>query len=193
MGLNLTGIAETTGHTSWAVMGGMKCLSPTSGLGQTMSRSADSVLSLQPSSAGFLSLFAGGVVVLLESWAIYVTALRMGLPETTGYGIAGLTAAILGGALLIVAVQYLRGELTDTEPKSRLIRAAELTVSISVISALAAIAAVGGLVLGLIGAVVGLEPTTIDGYPLRERLFDWMDRNREFMYNKGQGILPLEP
>lgn len=51
----------------------------------------------------------------------------------------------------------------------------------------------GWVVLSLTATLVGYDPETGDGDPLRERLATWPDRNREVMRTNGNAALPLRP
>jgi hypothetical protein len=106
----------------------------------------------------------------------------------------GLVAAVLVGALLLVVGRQAVTETPDAAgDKPTLTRAAELTVSITVLTLLTAVAFVCGLALAFVAGVDGPDPRTDDGDRLRDRLLAWSDRNREFMRTNGEGELPLEP
>ncbi|MFC4542556.1 hypothetical protein ACFO5R_11565 [Halosolutus amylolyticus] len=84
-------------------------------------------------------------------------------------------------------------ESTD-EDKPVLVRLGELAVSIVVLTGVTVVVGYGGWALLTLSARLGgPDPRTEDGDLLRERLFVWPDRNREFMRNDGRGELPLRP
>ncbi len=85
-------------------------------------------------------------------------------------------------------------DTSGRERKSLPRRAAELAVSIVVLTGVTVVVGYGGwAVLTLLAKSGGPDPETADGDPLRERLLAWPERNREFMRNDGRGELPLKP
>ncbi len=87
---------------------------------------------------------------------------------------------------------------TSTPPKNGekplLKRALQLIVSICLMTAVTVILGYGGgLLLTIIAGAGGPNPRTEDGDPLKDRLLDWPDKNREFMKSNGEGELPWMP
>lgn len=81
-----------------------------------------------------------------------------------------------------------------TEDESVAVRLAKLVVSITVLTFVTVAVGYGGGALLTVSATLGgPNPETADGDTLRNRLYAWSDRNREFMRNNGQGNLPLKP
>jgi len=80
----------------------------------------------------------------------------------------------------------------DTPPYR--IRILRVIVSIVVLVPVSVFLGYGGwLVLTVLAQLGGPDPTTDDGDLLRERLFEWPDRNREVMRTDGKTPLPLRP
>ena len=77
----------------------------------------------------------------------------------------------------------------DTGPEKPLgKRILQLIVSIVVLTGVSVVVGYGGGLLLAISAWLGRpDPRTTDGDPLRDRLLDWPDRNREFMRWNGRG------
>jgi len=74
------------------------------------------------------------------------------------------------------------------------IRIARVIVSIVVLVPVTVFVGYGGcLVLTVLAKLGGPDPTTDDGDLLRDRLFDWPDRNRKVMRTDGTTPLPLRP
>ncbi len=73
-------------------------------------------------------------------------------------------------------------------------RFVKLSISIVVLVPVTVFLGYGGWFVLTLTAAVGLyDPKTKDGEPLRERLFEWPDRNREVMRTNGHAPLPLKP
>jgi hypothetical protein len=144
-------------------------------------------------SSGWLS-GPGAVLILLGElvgvYLIFANALGPGSVATVT-GTALVAGTLVGSFLLVLARQYAgRGA---REQKSTVVRAAELTLSVTVLTLVTGIALVGGVVLALVAAFDGPDPQTTDGDRLRDRLLNWSDRNRQFIQANGRGDLPLEP
>ena len=74
------------------------------------------------------------------------------------------------------------------------VRIGRVVVSIVVLVPVTVFVGYGGsLVLTVIAKLGGPDPTTEAGELLRERLFEWPDRNREVMRTDGETPLPLRP
>jgi hypothetical protein len=83
---------------------------------------------------------------------------------------------------------------TDGSSKPFTTRLVQLVVSITVLTFLSVVVGyLGGFVLTIVASLGGPDPTTEDGDPLRERLLDWPQRNREFMKRNGHGEFPWPP
>ena len=66
--------------------------------------------------------------------------------------------------------------------------------SVVVLTSVTVVVGYGGwLVLTLTAALGVYDPETQDGDPLRNRLLEWPDRNREVMRTNGRAKLPLKP
>jgi hypothetical protein len=75
--------------------------------------------------------------------------------------------------------------------RTRLFR---VVVSIVVLVPVSVFLGYGGwLLLSISAAVGGPDPVTGGGDRLRDRLFDWPERNREVMRTNGRVELPLSP
>lgn len=73
-------------------------------------------------------------------------------------------------------------------------RFVRVSVSIVVMVPVTVFVGYGGWLVLTLTAVLGLyDPETEDGDVLRERLFEWPDRNREVMRTDGHEPLPLRP
>lgn len=73
-------------------------------------------------------------------------------------------------------------------------RVAQLLASICVMTGVTVVLGYGGgLLLAVSAKLGGPDPETADGDPLRDRLLDWPQRNREFMKNNGEGEFPWQP
>ncbi|MFC7057540.1 hypothetical protein [Halovenus salina] len=73
-------------------------------------------------------------------------------------------------------------------------RFVRVSVSIVVMVPVTVFVGYGGWLVLTLTAVLGLyDPETEDGDVLRERLFEWPDRNREVMRTDGYEPLPLRP
>ncbi|SDJ42538.1 hypothetical protein SAMN05216226_103144 [Halovenus aranensis] len=82
----------------------------------------------------------------------------------------------------------------DEEELGAAERFVRLSVSIVVMVPVTVFVGYGGWSVLTITAVLGLwDPETEDGDHLRERLFEWPDRNREVMRTDGHAPLPLRP
>lgn len=85
-------------------------------------------------------------------------------------------------------------EKQDTEDLAFSERLVRVSVSIVVLVPVTVFLGYGGwLVLSLTAALGVYDPETEDGDLLRERLFEWPDRNREVMRTDGRTELPLKP
>ena len=74
------------------------------------------------------------------------------------------------------------------------VRLGRLFVSIAVLSLVTVVVGYGGwALLSVSAALGGPDPETADGDLLRERLFEWPDRNREVMRSDGRKPLPRRP
>lgn len=133
----------------------------------------------------------GLAIVLFDVAGVYVASARA-VADPLAYGIAAVTAAVLGGSFLHVAHVHLFGAGGSGE-KSAATRAAEVVFSITVLVLLTALAYPAGLFLAIVAALGGPDPRTADGEALRVRLLRWVERNREFMRTNGEGELPVTP
>lgn len=80
----------------------------------------------------------------------------------------------------------------DDQPfRKRLVK---VVVSIVVLVPVCVFLGYGGWFVLTVSAVLGgPDPRTDDGDLLRERLFEWPDRNRAVMRTNGRAELPLSP
>ena len=136
----------------------------------------------------------GAVVILLgELVGVYLMlGTAVGFRSVATVAGTALAAGVLVGSFLLVASR----QFSDRGPagqKPTVVRAAELTLSVTVLTLVTGVALVGGLGLALVAALGGPEPQTPDGDLLRDRLLGWMGRNRQFMLANGRGELPLQP
>lgn len=144
-------------------------------------------------SFGWLSGLTAVVILLGELVGVYLI-FGSALGPRSAATVAGtaLTGGVMVGSFLLVVVrQFLSHD--PGEPKSTAVQAAELTVSVTVLTLVTGLALVGALVLALVTAVGGPEPRTDDGDRLRDRLLEWSNRNSQFLQTNGRGELPLEP
>lgn len=82
----------------------------------------------------------------------------------------------------------------DLSEKSVGKRVVQLLVSISVLTFVSVVIGYGGgLLLTISAGLGGPDPLTADGEPLRERLLEWPQRNREFMKANGKREFPWPP
>ncbi|WP_126664469.1 hypothetical protein [Haloterrigena salifodinae] len=79
----------------------------------------------------------------------------------------------------------------DPSFRERLVRVA---VSIVVLAPVTVFLGYGGwIVLAVTATLVGYDPETETGEPLRERLLAWPERNRAVMRTNGRAELPVRP
>ncbi|WP_248517205.1 hypothetical protein [Salinarchaeum laminariae] len=144
---------------------------------------------------GIATVILGIFVVLADLVLVYGLLATGGLPPIAVYGATALVAVLIGGSFLAVVGRRVVGDgaVNGGDPPFRT-RLARVVVSITVLTGVTFLFGYGGgLLLALIAAVGGPEPTTADGDLLRNRLLEWPDRNREFMQTNGHGTLPLRP
>lgn len=143
-------------------------------------------------SFGLLTGLAAVLVIVGETAGVFLLLTSTFGPQSVAT-IAGtaVVAGVLVGSVLVVLRRP--SEATGASGNSTLTRAAELTVSITLLTLVTSLAFVGGLVLALVAALGGPDPQTADGDRLRDRLLRWSDENRAFIRANGQGELPLEP
>lgn len=85
-------------------------------------------------------------------------------------------------------------EKSSSTDDSFLQRLVKVAISIVVLVPVTVFIGYGGWMVLTITATLGLyNPDAGDGEPLRERLFEWPERNREVMRTNGNADLPLKP
>ena len=86
---------------------------------------------------------------------------------------------------------------SDTETDSDLSvieRLLKVIVSIAVLVPVTVFFGYGGWIFLTVSAKLGVyDPQTTDGDPLRSRLLEWPDRNRDVLRTNGRADLPLKP
>lgn len=144
-------------------------------------------------SIGLLTGLVGVGIVGLEIAGTYVFLERAFDATLLAYAGAALAALVVGGSFLLVLTRQVSGDEAPVAEQSTLTRAAELIVSIAILTVVTAVAFLCGLVLTLVARLGGPDPRTDDGDRLRVRLLDWARRNKTFMRNNGRGTLPIAP
>lgn len=138
----------------------------------------------------FVVFFA---VILIEIAGVFLILVTGDVPDLVVLLGTATTAIIIGGSAAVVASRRRFG-FEPSDEKSVLTRVTELVVSVTVLTGVTVVlGSVGGLVLTIIANMGGPDPRTDNDELLRDRLLDWVKRNRDFMERNGQGTLPLKP
>lgn len=73
-------------------------------------------------------------------------------------------------------------------------RAYRAVISIVILTGVTVVVGIGGwIILTITANLFGYDPKTEDGDPLRIRLRDWPEKNREVMRTNGRAELPWKP
>lgn len=158
-----------------------------------MNSHSTSPSSVRPATVPLYVIVAGAVSVVTEIVAVYLILLSWGQSELVAVGGAVATTVIIGGAYGYTVIRARWGGPTRAQAQKPFhTRLAELIVSISVITLLAAVAYLLGLLLKVM-AMLGVPDPKVGDQRVSTRLLRWVGRNRDFMRENGTGTLPLAP